>query len=187
MRGKLNFRPTLWAMVALLIAATSASAQNNSNVAAVNLNAVVNPQLAVAVSPATVNFAMVPGSSDRGDSVITIQTAWNLPFGYSFFIAQVSLWAYFTTPGAALTDGAGNNIPAANVRGSVNGGAYTPFTTAGPFSAAGLRIFSQNVITIGALRRGTRTDTLDLEIDTAGLGLPAGVYTGVLNIRAQAI
>jgi hypothetical protein len=38
-----------------------------------------------------------------------------------------------------------------------------------------------------ANRNGASSDTLDLRINTAGLGLPAGTYTGVLNIQAQAI
>jgi hypothetical protein len=167
--------------------AVPVSAQVNSNAAAVNLNAVVNPSLAVAASPGTVNFLFPPGTVGQGDAPVSITTAWNLPTGFSGFIANVSLWAYFGVPGAALGNGMGNNIPASRVRGSVNGGAYAPFITAGPFSPAGLRIFSQTVITLGPLRRSTRTDSLDLQIDSTGLGLPPGIYTGVLLIQAQAI
>ena len=33
----------------------------------------------------------------------------------------------------------------------------------------------------------TRTDSLNLQINTTGLNLPAGAYTGVLHIQAQVI
>lgn len=188
MRGFLRFGFLFWLAV-LILSAPAAHAQLQSNQATVDLQAVLNPRLAVAVSPSIVNFAGVPGSVVQGDSSLTIDTAWNFRRNYSGGLANVSLWAYFQSPAAALTNGAGSNIPAARVRGSVNGGAFAPFTTAGPFSVASLRIFQQNVRTNGPgpLRRGNRIDTLDLEIDTSGLGLPAGVYTGVLFIQARAI
>ncbi|MGH9816707.1 MAG: hypothetical protein ACRD5F_00920 [Candidatus Acidiferrales bacterium] len=178
----------VWVLcAALLLFAQSAAAQANSNAAGVNLNAVLNPQLTVNASPATVNFTLPPGGTDTGDSPVTISTRWILPFGYSFFFANVSLWAYFTSPAAALSNGAGNNIPAARVSGSLNGGAFAPFTTAGPFSPASRQIFSQGVFTIPPFSQGQRTDSLNLQIDTSGLGLPAGIYTGVLVIQARAI
>jgi len=34
---------------------------------------------------------------------------------------------------------------------------------------------------------GTRTDSLNLRINTTGLNLPAGTYTGLLHIQAQAL
>jgi hypothetical protein len=168
--------------VALLVTAPAAPAQVNSNIAPVNLNAVLTPRLTVVASPATVNFAMLPGTVGQGDSPITIQSRWVLPiFTYIF----TDCWAYFTVPGAALTNGAGNNIPAARVRGSVNGGAYNAFTNASPFSAASLRIYRVNTFFLN--RNVQRTDTLALQIDTTGLGLPAGTYTGVLVIQARAL
>lgn len=178
----------LWVFCAVvLLFAPSATAQANSNAAGVNLNAVLNPQLTVNASPATVNFNLPPGGTDIGDSPVTISTRWILPVGFSGFFANVSLWAYFTSPAAALSNGAGNNIPAARVSGSVNGGAFAPFTTAGPFSPASRRIFSQFVFTFGPFAQGQRTDSLNLQLDTSGLGLPAGAYTGVLVIQARAI
>jgi hypothetical protein len=170
-----------------LLFAPRADAQLNSAGVGVNLNAVQNPFIAVAASPAAVNFNGASGAVVNGDSAVTISTSWSLPFGFSGFIANVSLWAYFTPPNPALTDGAGSNIPAARVSGSVNGGAFAPFTTAGPFSTSSRQIFSVNTLALGNLTRTTRTDTLALRIDTSGLGLPAGVYTGVLRIQARAI
>jgi hypothetical protein len=34
---------------------------------------------------------------------------------------------------------------------------------------------------------GSHTDNIALQIDSTGLNLPAGAYTGTLNIQAQAI
>lgn len=187
MKAQFPMRYVVTMLAAMALMAPAAGAQVNSNAPGVNLNAVLNPILAVNATPFTVNFAMQPGAADIGDSPVTINTRWILPFGFSGFVANLSLYAYFTNPAAALTDGSGNNIPAANVRGSVNGGAYAPFTTPGPFSPASRVIFSQNVITIGFLANGQRIDSLDLQIDTAGLGLPAGNYAGVLVIQARAI
>ena len=173
---------------ALVVLAPGAGAQVNSNVAGVNLNAVLNPLLAVNATPFTVNFAMQPGASDIGDSPITINTRWILPFVPGKPNINLSLYAYFTAPAAALTNGLGNNIPASKVSGSINGGAYAAFTTASPFSAASLVIFAQQIKTTpGNPGSGQRIDSLDMQIDTSGLGLPAGTYTGVLVIRAQAI
>ena len=38
-----------------------------------------------------------------------------------------------------------------------------------------------------ANRNSSRVDNLAMQIDTTGLGLPAGIYTGVMTIQAQAI
>jgi hypothetical protein len=187
MRGAFKTGIGLFWLCAMLLFASTADAQLNSNRAGINLQAVVNPSLAVAVSPATVNFFGQPNTVVNGDSPVTIRTAWNLPFGFSGFIANVSTWAYFSAPGVALTNGVGNNIPANRVQGSVNGGAFAPFNTVGPFSTASRQIFSQNVLALGGLTQAARTDTLTLRIDTVGLGLPPGVYAGVLLIRARAI
>ena len=87
---------------------------------------------------------------------------------------------------SALADGAGDNIPSANVSGSVNGGAFTALTGASPFAAgSSLAIFNQFIFFFNI--NATRTDSLNLRIDTTGLNLPAGTYTGVLHIQAQGL
>jgi hypothetical protein len=63
----------------------------------------------------------------------------------------------------------------------------TPFTGASPFSGAtALTVVNALAIT-NANRNSNRADNLALQIDTTGLGLPSGAYTGVMTIRAQAI
>ncbi len=165
----------------ILLASVPAGAQLSSNPAAVNLNAVLNSRLAVAASPGLVNFSLVPSGIANGSSTITITTSWVLRPSNG----TLTLYAYFSTT-TALSDGAGHVLPSANVSGSANGGAFTPFTGASPFAAgSSITIFSQRIL--GFNRSGTRNDTLNLRIDTTGLGLPAGTYTGLLRIQAQAI
>jgi hypothetical protein len=159
-----------------------AQAQINSNIGSVNLNAVLSTSLTVSAAPGLVNFALPPNGVANGSSAINITTTWALSPAYG----RVRVWAYFSSAASALSDGAGDNIPSANVSGSRNGGAFAPFTAAGPFAAASsLRVARFRIR--GFNRSGTRTDTLALRINTAGLALPAGTYTGTLNIRVQAV
>src|SRR5712691_1839311 len=168
-------------VLALLMAVTPASwAQFNSNQPTVNLNAVLGESLTVTASPGTVNFTLATSGPAIGSAPIAITTAWALGSGRT----SVTLLAYFTTANA-LTDGAGHNIPPANVSGSVNSGAFATFTSAGAFSTQSLQVFSQAVA--AGTYNSSRSDNLNLKIDTTGLGLPVGTYTGVLNIQAQAL
>jgi len=159
-----------------------AHAQQNSTISNINLNAVLNTSLTVSAAPGTVNFALPPNGVASGSSAINITTTWTL----SPSTGRVTIWAYFSSAASALSDGAGDNIPSASVSGSPDGGAFAPFTGAGPFGAASsLRIFSFRVL--GFNKSGTRSDTLALQISTVGLALPAGTYSGTLEIQAQAL
>jgi hypothetical protein len=170
----------LGALAFVLVLAPASHAQLNSNLATVNLNAVLGEAITVSAGPATVNFVLVPNGVANGSAPVSITTTWALATTRT----DVNLYAYFSTADA-LTDGAGNNIPTANVGGSVNSGPSGTFTNVTPFGANGMAVFTQ------ALGAGTynanRADTIDLTIDTAGLGLPSATYTGTLNIQAQAI
>ncbi len=154
----------------------------NSSVANVNLNATLAESLTVAASPATVNFTLAPNGPAAGSAPVSITTNWALASTRT----SVSLFAYFSST-AALTDAGGTTIPNTAVSGNPNGAGLQPFTTANPFNGAntGLQIF--NVAITGANVNTSRTDSLALQIDTTGLGLPAGTYTGILNIEAQAL
>jgi hypothetical protein len=167
------------ALVAML--ASPSQAQVDSNNATVALNANLAESLTVSAGPATVTFTLVPNGSAAGSAPVSITTTWSLDTTRT----GIDLYAYFSS-GDALTDGVGNNIPTTSVLGSVNGGAASDFTIATPFGANGKTVFTQAV---GAgTYSGTRgPDTIDLAIDTTGLGLPSGAYTGTLNIQAQAL
>ena len=157
-------------------------AQLNSNPAAVNLNAVLNSGLTITAAPGLVNFNLVRNGTVTGSTPVTITTSWRLPL----IFGNIVEYAYFTSPAAALTDGAADNIPSASVSGSFNGGAYIAFTGASPLAAgSSITLFNQFFF-IFFSNPGTRTDTLNLQINTTGLNLPAATYTGVLHIQAQA-
>ena len=165
-----------------LLAGSLAKAQLNSNIATVNLAAILNTSLTVTAAPGLVNFALVRNGTATGSAAITVTTSWTLQPG----TARVRTYAYFNSAAAALTDGAGNNIPSSMVSGSVNGGAFRAFTRNSPF-AVGRSIRLSSTKINGGNRTGTHQDTLNLMIDTTGLGLPAANYTGVLNIQARAL
>ena len=159
-----------------------AGAQLNANPATVNLNAVLSSGLTITAAPGLVNFNLVRNGTATGSSAITIITSWRLPL----IFGNIVEYAYFTNPAAALTDGASDNIPSASVSGSFNGGGYTAFTGSSPMAAgSSITLFNQAFFILFT-NPGTRTDTLNLQINTTGLNLPAATYTGVLHIQAQA-
>jgi len=173
---------TLATLLLCMVTSVAASAQINSAVGPVALSANLPSSLTVTATPGLVNFTLVPSGVSTGSAVVSIKTTWSL----ATFISQLSLYAYFTIPGSALADASSHNIPAANVSGSVNGGAFGPFTGASPFAAtSSITLFSQFVLGFNIPQ--SRTDTLNLRINTTGLGLPSGNYAGLLIIQAQAI
>lgn len=158
-------------------------AQLNSTNQTVNLNAPLAESLTVIAGPATVNFTLVPNGTVNGSAPVAVTTTWALARTRT---VSVKLYAYFST-GVALTDGATDNIPVANVSGNVNGGGANPFTGATPFSGAtGMTVFTQALTAAGPFN-ASHADSIVLSINTTGLALPAATYTGVLNIQAQAI
>ncbi len=168
--------------VGLFFAASSAQAQVNSTNAGVNLNATLTTSVTVSAAPGLVNFALPVSGTATGSALITVTTSWTLRPS----VGAVTTYAYFTSATAALTDGAGDNIPSSSVSGSVNAGAFGAFTGASPFAATSSITLSSTRI-LGNNRTGSHADTLNLMISTVGLALPAGTYTGVLNLQAQAL
>src|SRR5262249_21908275 len=144
---------------------------------------------------AAVTFNLAPNTAaNAGNTTSTIQTAWVLKPGRT----KVAIWAWVANGTAALTDGAGDNIPASAVTAtaagsgsaggalntSASGGAGVPaFIT--PAAATGVQI--GNVTITGANKNSSTTTTLTWNIDTTGVPqLPAATYTGTVNIQAQA-
>lgn len=179
--GYVGIALTLFVAVPMLPRA--AHAQLKSNIANVNLNASLSSSITVIAAPGLVNFALVRNGVANGNAPVSITTSWTLPI----LIGTVTEYAYFSSATAALSDGASDNIPSASVSASANGGAYTAFTGTSPFAAgSSVTLFSQFIVIL-LNSTSARTDTLNLRIDTTGLNLPAGTYTGVLHIQAQAI
>jgi hypothetical protein len=178
LRGAIFCLPILM----LLLAGTPAQAQLGSNIAGVNLAANLTTSLTVTASPGLVNFALIPSGITNGSATITVNTSWTL----SPSVGTVKTYAYFTSAAAALTDGAGDNIPSSSVSGSINGAAFGAFTGASPFAAAS-SVTITTIRILGNNKSGNQSDTLNMRINTTGLNLPAANYTGVLTIQAQAL
>src|ERR1700741_4354047 len=174
----------------------SAMAQLNSNVGTVTLNATLPELLTVLVTGGTtVNFTLAANTAaNPGSTTSTIQTAWVLAPGRT----KVTVWAWVANGASALTDGAGDNIPASAVTAtaagsgsaggalntSARGGAGGPgFIT--PAAATGVQI--GNVAITNANRASLTTTTLTWNINNIGVPqLPAATYPGTVNIQAQA-
>lgn len=171
-------------------------AQENSNAGTVVLNAKVTESLSVIVTGGpTVDFTLQPNTAaNAGNTTTTIKTSWVLQFGRT----ALGVWAWVPNGAAALTDGAGGNIPASAVTAaaagsgsaggalntSASGGAGVPaFVT--PSSATGVQIGQVRFFLFFNLT-GSTTTTLTWNINTTGLTLAAGTYTGIVNIQAQA-
>lgn len=157
----------------------------DSNAASVTLSASVLQSISVSTGAVgTVNFSLLPGAAATGTPTIPLTTSWNLNPG---LVGSVTLYAYFASSTAALTDGT-DNIASADVLGSVNTGAFAAFTGTGPFGAGGasLSLFTEAIT--GANKIKTRNDNLDVQLDLTSLpNLPASTYTGTLLIQARAL
>jgi hypothetical protein len=134
----------------------------------------------VSASPGLVTFRLAPRGVAFGSAPVSLTTQWRLRRGN-----VMTLYAYFTSPPAALSAGGASNIPSSRVAGTDASGRLLPFTGSGPFSNGGsLTIFQVRIR--GGNRRGQRTDAMSLQIDTTGLGLGPGTYSGTLVIHAEA-
>jgi hypothetical protein len=168
--------------LALVLSQSSYAQALNSNNATVNLNAVMSESLTVVAGPATVNFTpLAANGPTNGDNPVAITTTWALKNTRT----SVKIYAYFASANA-LNDGAGDNIPTSKVTGKIDGaGVGVPFTSATPFGANGVTVFTAALGAAGTFN-SSHADTIALTIDTTGLALPAATYAGVLNIQAQA-
>jgi hypothetical protein len=172
---------------ALVLAVGTANAQaglTSGPASTVTLNATKSTSLTLAVSTPSSNIAAIADNAINAfDTPVNMSTSWNLNAA-----ANVSVVAWFGTPAAALTFG-GNNIASSRIEGRVVTGTPTTFTAftgaavaaAGSSAGGSLSLFTQ-AATAGI---GSRSDVLDLQLNLTGQpALPAGVYTGVLNLRA---
>ncbi len=156
----------------------------NSTAQTITLNATLSDSISVNLSGNAVSFTLSAGSAtNAGSTGVTATTAWISKPG-----KNLSVYAYFSSASAALTDGAGDNIPSANFQISNNGGAYTPLNSSVAFGAAsaGMQLFTVKIT--GTNKTGNHADNMLFNIDLSTLPqLPAGTYAGTLNIQAQVI
>jgi hypothetical protein len=173
------------ALAVTVLAAPSRAQVLNSGASTITLQAVLNDSITVSLSSSAVNFNLTAGSANNPGSVgVTTTTSWLLKPS----AGSLSLYAFFSSSAAAMTDEAGDNIPSANFQISDNAGPFTALTNTVPFGGAnaGLQLWSFKVT--GNKRTGSATDVLNFNINLSSLpNLPAGTYTGTLTIQAQAI
>jgi hypothetical protein len=101
---------------------------------------------------------------------------------------NLNIYAFFSSSAAALSDGAGDNIPSSSFEISDNGGAFTALTNTTPFGGANAGLQLGSVKILGNNKQGTRTDTMNFNINLTALPqLPAATYTGTVTIQVQVI
>lgn len=183
-RGQRTFLRVVTLAVLVIGMTSLASAQLNSAAQPIALNATLAESLTINLSSSTVNFTLAAGSpTNAGSTNVTATTAWVLSPGRN----KVVVDAYFATAAAALTDGAGNNIPSSAFFISDNGGASTALVNTVAFGGANAGLQLANVAITAANKSANRTDTMAFNINLSALTqLPAAAYTGTLNIQAQA-
>jgi hypothetical protein len=139
--------------------------------------------LTVTLSTNSVNFNLAAGSnSNPGSNSVTATTV------CTCLLRTVNVYAYFNNAAAALTN-AGNNIPSSAFQISDNGGAFQPLVNTEVFGGAGAGLLVSNFFAFLPGFGSTHNDTMTFNIDlSAGTlpNLPPGIYSGTLNIRAQA-
>jgi len=179
-------RIALLLALSLIVLGRDAEAQVlNSGAKTITLQAVLTDSISVSLSSSAVNFNLTAGSaSNPGSTGVTATTSWLLKPS----AGTVTLYAFFSSSAAALTDGAGNNIPSADFQISDNAGPFTALTTTVPFggASAGLTLSSTRIL--GNNRSSSHTDVLNFNINLSTLpNMPAGTFTGTLTLQAQAI
>jgi len=173
------------ATFAAMFAAPAQAQVQNSGASPIALQAVLTDSITLTLSGNAVNFNLAAGSaSNPGSTSITASTTWTLRPN----VGSLKLYAFFSSSTSALTDGAGNNIPSADFQISDNAGAFNPLTNTVPFGGANAGVQLSSTPVLGNNRTGTRNDVMNFNINLTPLpNLPAGSYTGILTIQAQAI
>jgi hypothetical protein len=173
------------ALIAAMFADPARAQVRNSGASPIALQAVLTQSISVTLSGNAVNFNLVAGSANNpGSTAITATTAWTLKPS----VGSLKLYAFFGSSTAALTDGAGTNIPSADFQISTNAGAFTALTNTVPFGGANAGLQLSSTPILGNNKIGTRTDMMTFNINLTALpNLPATAYTGTLTIQAQAI
>src|ERR1700760_1056669 len=167
----MRLHPKFGTLAALILAiamfAAPARAQvANSGASPIALNAVLSDSITLTLSGNAVNFTLVGGSaSNPGSTGITATTTWVLKPS----INSLNLYAFFSSSTAALTDGAGHNIPSADFQISDNGGAFAALTNTVAFGGANAGLQVSSVPIRGYNKSGTNSDVMTFNINLAPL------------------
>ena len=167
-----------------ILCATAGQAQGatTSNTVGVALTATLTSSITLTVLPTVAAFSNVGVLGLGTGALITVTSNWALSPG-----ANLSVYGYFATAAAAMTDGASHNIPSSAITGVVDAGTATAFTQTSPFgTASSLLIYNTTLTALTAA--SLHIDTVTLGLNLAGLtSLPPATYTGTLFIEAQAV
>jgi hypothetical protein len=171
-------------LVAAMFASPVRAQVLKSGASPIALNAVLSDSITLTLSGNAVNFTLAGGSaSNPGSTGITATTTWVLKPS----VNSLKLYAFFSSSTAALSDGAGHNIPSGDFQISDNGGAFAALTNSVAFGGANAGLQVSSVPIRGFNKTGTNSDVMTFNINLSPLpSLPAGVYTGTLTIQAQA-
>ncbi len=171
--------------IVLAVVAMPAAAQVNSNTGTVTINANLPEALTVNLTNATVTIPLTENTAANQSTApvagTSITTAWVLQPGRT--AVKVFVYAATANPLSNGTD----TIPATSISisNTGQGGTYNALAAGTPFGT-GLQIGAATNIT-GANKNSNRTDTIFFQIDTTfNPQLSAGLYTGTLNVQAQA-
>jgi hypothetical protein len=150
---------------------------------AVRPAALLGGSVTVSAAPASISFRLISDRVASSSSSVGVTTTW---MGLRR-LSRMNLYGYFAGADAALTGGSpAVSIPSSAVLGQMPAGApssFTPFTQSNPIAGASLLLYCEPLM---AGSDGSRTDTLNLEINLEGLWpLPAGTYAGTLYLQAQ--
>lgn len=185
LRAKIGRVAGVLALLGAVLFAPASAQVLNSAAGTITLQAVVTQSLAVNLSGNSVNFNLTAGSANNpGSTSITATTSWTLKPS----VGSVKVYTFFASSAAALTDGAGDNIPSADFQISDNAGPFTALTNTVPFGGANAGLLLSTTRILGNNKTGSTTDVMNFNINLLTLpNLPAATYTGTLTIQAQAI
>jgi hypothetical protein len=171
--------------LAMTMLTMPAAAQLNSNTGTITINANLPESLTVNLTNPTITIPLTANTAVNNSTApaagTAIQTAWVLTPGRT----TVKVFVYSTVANP-LSNGT-DTIPATSIliSNTGQGGAYSALAAGTPFGT-GLQIGGTSTIT-GANRASSRTDTIFFQINTTfNPQLSAGLYTGTLNVQAQA-
>jgi hypothetical protein len=170
--------------VVRMAAPYAAAAQAHSNIAAATLSMTVGESISIPPAQAvTLNYTQ--GATSTPPSTFGVTVLWQLANTHTTLHEN---W-WFASATAALSAGGNANIPASEVLSNVDGGSYSGCTAAAdplvPSAVSGSTCNVGLVIPLtSANYAGQQTDTIGVELQGLPTSLPAGTYTGTLNIQA---
>jgi len=177
----------LWFITVVLAVALACSASEaqstgkdsaRDNQASILLTATLPSQLRLSLSDAFLDINISDPTQPSATAALPVTSSWVLDASSS----QVELVAFFDSPVSALTDGAGDFIPANHVLGGLTAGDMQPFAEISQAGAASRILFRQSISRANV--SASRSDTLNIQVmPISDLGAHDGDYRGVLHLR----